>query len=128
MDTKPILGLIEPVSFVLADGSTKTVLAKIDTGADSSSVDLKLAKEFGLGPVLRTKKVISSHGRSVRPVVSGTIIIGGQKRTEQFTLFDRSHMNYSVLIGKNILMTGFLIDPSIVPPVNSDIEGRESRK
>ena len=39
--------------------------------------------------------------------------IGDQEIEEEFTLADRSHMTYPVLIGQNILKKGnFMIDPN----------------
>lgn len=44
---KQIIGLIERVKLIGINGKERTVLAKIDTGADSTSIDTKLAKFLG---------------------------------------------------------------------------------
>jgi hypothetical protein len=109
---KPILGLIEEITLIDAKGVKRQVLAKIDTGADSSSIDSNLAKELALGPIVRTKNVVSSHGTSIRPIVALRAIVCEKELTAEFNLYNRSHMTYRVLIGRNILTQGFLIDPS----------------
>ena len=44
---KQVIGLIERVKLIGVNGKERTVLAKIDTGADSTSIDTKLAKFLG---------------------------------------------------------------------------------
>lgn len=112
MSEKKILGLIEEIHIRNTQDVKESVLAKIDTGADNSSIDLTLASQLSLGPITKTKNIVSSHGRSIRPVVHLKIEISGVEIEADFTLYNRNHMNYKVLIGKNILKKGFLIDPS----------------
>jgi len=109
--SKKILGAVEEVILKSKLGDRKA-LARIDTGANMSSIDEKLAAELGFGQIVRTKKIRSSHGRSERPVVSAEVIVGGIRHSSEFTVIDRSHMKYPVLIGRNILENGFMIDPS----------------
>lgn len=55
---KPIIGLIEPVEIM-----NTTVLAKIDTGANRSSIDLSLARKLGLtNDLWGISKVKSANG------------------------------------------------------------------
>lgn len=100
------IGLIEKVKI-----KDKEVLAKIDTGADTSSIDINLASELQLGPILDTKHIKSSNGESLRPVIKATIILKGKEIKAKFSISDRQNMKYDILIGKNILKKGFLIDP-----------------
>lgn len=110
---RPILGLVEEAMVYGSRGRIKRVKARIDTGAQNSAIDLTLAQELQLGPIMNTKKIRSSHGNSLRPVVMASITIGGRKMKAEFTLYNRSHMKYKVLVGQNILKdTPFLIDPS----------------
>lgn len=102
-----VLGLLEKIRI-----KEREILAKVDTGASRSSIDVKLAKELGLGPVIKTKDVKNVHGRTARPIVKTSVIINGRKLTASFNLSDRKEMGYKILIGKNILKRGFLIDPS----------------
>jgi hypothetical protein len=109
---KSIIGLIEKVSLLTKEGTQKEVDAKIDTGATRSSIDIKLASKLSLGPVIKSKMVKSAHGNKVRPVIEGELILAGKKIRSEFTLADRTHMKYAVLIGVNTLKDNFIVDPS----------------
>ena len=101
------IGLIEKVKL-----NGKDVMAKIDTGAERNSVDTKLAAELWLGPIIGVKNFINAHGKTTRPIVKGSLEIGGKKIRASFNLFDRRKLKYRILIGKKTLKTcGFLIDP-----------------
>jgi len=109
---KKIIGLIESITLEGKDGRKKEVLAKIDTGATKGSIDINLASELNIGPIIGTKLVKSAHGNSLRPMASIKIKIAGAEVKAKFTLADRNHMKYAVLIGQNALRKGeFLIDP-----------------
>lgn len=109
---KTVVGLVEPVKVTGPSGKTKEVLARIDSGATKSSVDVKLAAELSLGPVLKAKIVKSASGKSLRPVVAAKIFLADTEFKTDFTIADRADMKYRVLIGQNILKKGFLIDPA----------------
>lgn len=108
---KTIVGLTERV-ILHGKKRTKSVIARIDTGATKSSIDAALALELELGPQRRMAMVRSAHGAKLRPVVKELIEIAGRRMRMEFTIADRSHMKYKVLIGQNILKRGFLIDAS----------------
>ncbi len=110
LDGKTVIGLAEKVT-IKYNGGIKNVVAKIDTGATKSSIDTNLAAKLKLGPVIKSKLVKSAHGSKLRPIIEATIEIAGKKIKSEFTLADRTHMKYSILIGQNILREGFLIDP-----------------
>ena len=104
-----ILDRIETV--IIKNGEKSVELkAKVDTGADRTSIDKSLVKDLGLEILEETKKVKSAHGNSTRAVVEAVIQFGEKKFKTLFTLADRSHMRYKVLLGQNQLK-GFLIDP-----------------
>ena len=106
-----IIGLTERVVLHGKKGS-KAVIARIDTGATKSSIDAKLALELEVGPQRRMALVKQAGGVLLRPVVKELIEIAGRKLRVEFTIADRSHMKYKVLVGQNILKRGFLIDAS----------------
>lgn len=108
---KTVIGLIERVTIIGPSGKKKMVLARIDTGATKSSIDIRVAADLELGPILRSTTVKSASGTGVRPVVQASIEIKGKKVSAGFTLADRSHMKYPILIGQDILLQDFLIDP-----------------
>lgn len=49
---KQVIGLIERVKLIGPNGKERTVLAKIDTGADSTSIDEELARDLGYGEII----------------------------------------------------------------------------
>jgi hypothetical protein len=108
---KTIVGLIEEVILV-GPKMDKKVLARIDTGATKSSIDAKLAAEMDASAEFKTALVRSAHGIRRRGVIKQKVIIGRRRMNMEFTIADRSHMKYKVLIGQNILKRRFLIDPA----------------
>lgn len=111
MKEKTIIGLTTPV-IVFGKKGKKEVIARVDTGATKSSIDTDLAKTIGVGPELKHALVKSAHGTRRRGVVLVDLMMGGEMKKAEFTLADRSHLKYLVLVGQNILKNGFLIDPS----------------
>jgi len=112
IEGKTVIGLTEPIIIFTKSGEKRTINAKIDTGASKSSVDLSLARELKLGPIIRSKLIKSAQGNQIRPVIEADIELAGKRRIEEFTIADRWHMKYRVLVGQNILKHGYLIDPS----------------
>lgn len=104
---KIVLGLIEKV-----DLNGVSFSAKIDTGADRSSVCSSLVDKLHLKSTGKKAKINSASGTSIRPIVSGELIIKAKKFNAEFTVADRDQVKYDVLIGKDILKKGFLVDPS----------------
>ncbi|WP_254271211.1 RimK family alpha-L-glutamate ligase [Haloarcula marina] len=98
------IGYIEEV-VVSGTRGHKTVLGKSDTGATRTSIDAELAAEIGTGPILDIVKIKSGSvksGRS-RPVVDLVVGIGGTQHTVTASVEDRSHMDYPLLLGRDIL-------------------------
>jgi len=110
MKDKTVLGLTEEITLHGPEGD-RTIIARIDSGAVKSSVDLQLASEMRLGPIVASKVVKSANGRKLRPIIETEINLCGKRVKEHFTMADRSHMKYQMLIGQNILKQGFIIDP-----------------
>jgi len=136
MKTKlTIIGRREKVS--LPDFNLDPIEAKIDTGAYTSalhcqkvmSVD-RNGKDFVTFqlldaahphfknqifefPVYKVKKIKSSNGSvQTRYIIKSTIRIGEQTLQIEFSLADRSRMEYPILIGRKALRGKFLIDVS----------------
>ena len=107
---RQIIGLTENIT-IIGSKSTKKIVARIDTGATKSSIDKELTSELGLGPTLRTTMIRSANGRSQRNLVKAKIKIGQSEIDTEFSVADRAHMRYRVLIGQDILKKGFIIDP-----------------
>jgi hypothetical protein len=112
VEERVVLGLTEEVIVVSQDSEEK-VIARIDTGATASSIDKELANKLGALPLEKTKIVKSASGIKRRSLVKIKIKLNSSIIEEEFTLADRSHMTYPVLIGQNILKQGnFLVDPN----------------
>ena len=134
LHNKLILGqeenvLIEPPGIVLR--------ARIDTGANTSSLDARdievferdgkgwvrftlLDKKTNIPHVIETKvarrvKIIQSSlddGYDRRVVVKLKLKIGDFSDFSEFTLTNRDHMGFSILIGRNVLKDVALVDVS----------------
>jgi hypothetical protein len=103
-DDIPVIGYIEEVMVSGTAGSVQT-LAKSDTGATRTSIDTSLAAEIGAGPIKSMTRVKSGSLKSgkARPVVDLVIGIGGTQHTVTGSVEDRSHMDYPLLLGRDVL-------------------------
>jgi len=101
---QPIIGYIEEVVVTGTSGSTQA-FAKSDTGATRTSIDTSLAAEIGAGPIKSMTRVKSGSlkGGKARPVVDLVIGIGGNQHTVTASVEDRGHMEYPLLLGRDIL-------------------------
>lgn len=103
--TEPlVIGYVEEV-VVIGTSGQKSVFAKSDTGATRTSIDAQLAAEIGTGPIkdiVRIKSGSVKSGRS-RPVVDLVVGIGGTQHTVTASVEDRGHMEYPLLLGRDIL-------------------------
>lgn len=118
-----IVGYIENVR---VEDSALTLPAKLDTGADVSSIDAKIISqgngmvEFAIGNNVFTKRIIRwvkikarPHGFQNRPVVLMCFYMAGHVMESEVNLNDRSNFDYPVLIGRNMLKAANLVvDPA----------------
>ena len=108
-ENRLIIGLEETV--ILEGG--KKYKVKIDTGADSSSIDESLMQNFKDKEILASKIIRYALGRHRRPTVMINIEFQGKQFYEKFTISNRKNLKFKILIGKDILKKeGFLIDPN----------------
>lgn len=106
----PVLNPVEPV--VLMGKIQIRILARVDTGADFSSLDSALAREIGVDEQAgREILIYNAHGVTRRKVVSLRYILRGQVRSADFTLIERSNMDHPALLGLSAL-DGFLVNPA----------------
>ena len=96
------VGYTEPIQIGGTSGS-ETVVAKADTGATRSSVDIALASEIGAGPILDSKTVKGGDDGSPRPIVPVTMQVQDTVHEVEVNVRDRSHLNHDVLLGRDIL-------------------------
>ncbi len=131
MKNLPHIGTIELVS--LPDDHIQAVPAKIDTGADNSSIwasnihlkDGKLVFNFFapgsvfyrekpvVSTAFRTTTVRNSFGhKEFRYKIRLKVKIGKRTLSRWFTLANRSRNNYPILLGRNFLKNNFIVDVS----------------
>ena len=128
---------------VWLDDLQLSLSARVDTGAETASLDARNIERFernskrwvrfeivhpDSGKTLqlerrlkRTVSIIQSNTSEAerRPVIKLGITIGHIKQNAEFTLSNRSHLDYQILIGRNILKDVMIVDVSrinIAPP------------
>jgi len=79
-----------------AGGRTIDAIAKSDTGARRTSIDLDVAADIGAGPIVGTVHVKSGSqtGRQKRPLVEIDVKIGDRWQTVTASIENRNHMAY----------------------------------
>ncbi|WP_281543843.1 ATP-dependent zinc protease [Grimontia sp. SpTr1] len=131
-DGKLVMGEKE---WVRVDEINVVAKARVDTGATTSSISAIDIEEFERDgeewvrfrlahddkqtdlmemPVIRTVRIIqsSAEGYDRRYVVEMPITIGDVTETTEFTLRDRHHLNFPVLLGRTYLKDVAVVDVS----------------
>lgn len=117
MEPKIIIGLVETILLE----NKKKYKAKIDTGADSSSVDKSILEDLDRKRIISHKIIKSALGTHKRPTIMIEFEFNGKKFKEKFSISDRTDLKYKILIGNNILKKeNFLIDPNKKERDNKD--------
>ena len=114
VSAKKVIRLVQRVT-VAGPGGEERVRAKVDTGADRTTVDRGLAGRLELIPTgsMVTIKASAAGKRVERPLVNADVTLAGKTFRLRVGVADRSQMRYLVIIGRDILRSGdFLIDPS----------------
>ena len=114
VSAKKVIRLVQRVT-VAGPGGEERVRAKVDTGADRTTVDRGLAGRLELIPTgsMVTIKASAAGKRVERPLVNADVTLAGKTFRLRVGVADRSQMRYSVIIGRDIMRSGdFLIDPS----------------
>ncbi len=145
---KQIIGRVEKISF--PDMGIKGVHAKIDTGADISSLwatgihenngvlSFRLfskksphytGREIQIpAPHYLFTRIANSFGhRELRYVIKLQLKIGGRIIVGTFTLSNRSQKVYPVLIGRKLLKGKFIVDVSRGSPLKKVEEQKKER-
>ncbi len=99
-----VLGYTSRVKVSGAD-SMESVVAKADTGAKRTSIDMDLAGRIGAGPITGTTEVRSgiSKDTEMRALVEIEIAVNGAWRSVTASVTDRRSMSYPVLLGRDVL-------------------------
>jgi len=119
--SKTIVGWVESVE--LPGINADAFLAKLDTGAETCSlhatgIDIKGRRVTftvaGERHSLRLKEIrsvkSSNGGETWRPVVDLEVRFNGRRDVVEFTLANRGNMKFPVLLGRNYLQDGYLVD------------------
>ncbi|PIS17588.1 alpha-L-glutamate ligase-like protein [Candidatus Collierbacteria bacterium CG09_land_8_20_14_0_10_46_12] len=96
------VGRYEEIEIVGLNGHREKLMAKIDTGADISSLDIRVAEDLGLmsaDNVLYESSFYNSLGKKKRKVVGITYYLSGRKVKSRISITDRSRMSKKMLIG-----------------------------
>jgi hypothetical protein len=131
-DSKQIVGVIENARIFPGD---VIIPAKLDTGADNSSLNVKQLTEFDRNEetwvrfqvmdrdgkvvsverkLLRNARIKRHQGpRQVRPVVLMGICVGNYYKEAEVNLVDRSRFKYQLLLGRSFMQDGIVVDPSL---------------
>ena len=133
--SKTIVGWVESVE--LPGLGDDTFLAKLDTGAETCSlhatgVDIKggrvtfvVAGERHSVRLKEIRSVKSSNGGETwRPVVDIEVRFNGRRDIVEFTLANRDNMKFPVLLGRNYLHDGYLVDAGFKHLVSTPPRGR----
>lgn len=124
-----ILGWVEQVAILDA---AITLPAKIDTGADNSSINasainyitrngadwVRFTLKDSTGtqttlerPLVRRGQIKRKEGGFIeRPVITMSLCLAGQRVDTEVNLADRNHFNYPMLVGRSLLSRRFLVD------------------
>ena len=130
---KKVVGWKEQVA--LPDLKIKSVIAKIDTGANLATIDADDIKfvtrkdvkyvKFTVkkrnntvrktsAPLAGFKRIRSSNGDvERRPYIKTDILMDGITKNIELTLTDRGPMDYTMLIGRKALGRRSIVNPSI---------------
>ncbi len=130
---KKVVGWKEQVA--LPDLKIKSVIAKIDTGANLATIDADDIKfvtrkdvkyvKFTVkkrnntvrktsAPLAGFKRIKSSNGDvERRPYIKTDILMDGITKNIELTLTDRGPMDYTMLIGRKALGRRWIVNPSI---------------
>lgn len=131
---KLVVGRVEKVHIYPSD---LVMNARIDTGAETSSINAEAITEFERdgkkwvrftlfdektnAPYIMERRVIrrvrilqssQEDGYEKRVVVTLKITIGDKKELSEFTLTSREHMQFPILIGRNVLQDLIIVDVS----------------
>ena len=107
LSNKVIINSVESVKI-----KGKEFLARIDTGATRNSISRDIVKQLQLGPVVDKVEVRNAHGKTKRDIILIEVELAGVKTKSKFNVSNRTSMKYPILIGRNLIKKGFLVDCS----------------
>lgn len=146
-DSRQVIGYLESVHIAEAGMAFR---AKIDTGADSSSINAEVIKPFfRKGKNWIRFRLTNWQGKTVvlerrleryttikrklalsikRPVVKLSLCLSGIEHVGEVSLADRKNFKYQMLIGRSYLSGYFLVDPEKIYLTNPTCHGSNGEK
>ncbi len=143
-DAKQVLGVVENARIFPGD---MVISAKLDTGADNSSLNVTRLTHFNREgapwvrfdvtdrhgksvtierTLLRTAKIKRHQGpRQERPVVLMGVCVGNYYKEVEVNLVDRSRFKYQLLIGRSFLKDGVIVDSALENTAEPECEGKK---
>ncbi len=82
---------------------------KLGLNEDDAVVDA-VRDEWIEAPIERRVKIVQANGEESRPVIRLLMTLGPLRENVEFTLSDRTHLDYPVLLGRRFLMDIAIID------------------
>ncbi len=146
-EREPVKLTVGGLEQVWLDDIQMALPARVDTGAETASLDARKIELFerngkrwvrfeivhpDTGEALQLERKLKRIAAIVqsntseperRPVIKLGITIGDISQSAEFTLSNRSHLDYQMLIGRNVLKDMMVVDVSkvnIAPPVPAD--------
>ena len=127
MDRPAIIGWREWIG--LPELKREPLLAKIDTGAWSntlhaaeievlesppeSKVRFRIEEDWIERPIFKWRRIRDTGGHdSLRPVIRTTLEIASRDFDVEVCLADRTKMKHKMILGRNFLRMGFIVDPA----------------
>lgn len=114
INKKNIIQNYEDVTIFGLNGTKKTVRAKVDTGANRTSIDTEIAKELDLlteRNILEKKTFYSGLGEQERSIIKCDFVIAGNEISSEVSVSNRSHMTHKMIIGRRDIYS-YLVKPS----------------
>ena len=122
LNAKEILGEID--KFTLPSLNLTNINARIDTGATTSSIHCTQIKKIDnqvrckllnkieiIKPISKIAEVKSSNGeKAIRYFIKSDIEIFNKIYELEISLNDRTNMEFALLIGRELLKKGFVVD------------------
>ncbi len=125
---KQIVGRIDKID--IPEFGLENVKAKVDTGANRSSIHCSKIEYDGKGKITFQIPLVSNHGVNTfhstdffkkkiksssghveeRYVIKTDVILFGERIATTFSLTDRTDMRYPVLLGRKLLAKRFIVD------------------
>jgi alpha-L-glutamate ligase-like protein len=117
---KKLIGLVEKVTLTGKDGKEITVEAKIDTGADSTSIDTALAQELGFADVIEffsTLKLPTGFARTEVAAIEKNLRDKYLSKHEDLhdiiAIYSSNGVSIRPKVKIDLLLDGVTIEPSV---------------